>query len=100
METRGNKDLKATARKRFTPLKAIRGKCLECAGSRFEVGRCDNAECTLFIYRFGKNPMRKGIGGQKSLPSWLRNPYSTMEMKRKNHGSPGEQEHGDLQAEA
>ena len=73
----------------LTPIKAIREFCLECAGSRAEVKRCENEKCALFPYRLGKNPMRKGIGGLKSLPSWLRNPYSTMEIKRKNSGSPG-----------
>jgi hypothetical protein len=71
----------------MTPIKAIRKFCLECTGSWVEVRKCENSKCSLFPYRFGKNPMRKGIGGLKSLPSWLRNPNSTMEMKKGNSGS-------------
>jgi hypothetical protein len=74
METRGNKDLKATARKRFTPLKAIRGKCLECGLTYRKVKRCSDAKCPLHPYRFGKNPARKGIGGLKFRPSWFNPP--------------------------
>jgi hypothetical protein len=68
----------------LTPVKAIRAFCLECAGSRVEVRKCQNEKCFLFPYRFGKNPMRKGIGGLKSLPSWLRSPKSTLEMEKEN----------------
>jgi len=71
----------------MTPVKAIREFCLECAASRVEVRKCGIAKCPLFPYRLGKNPMRKGIGGQKSLPSWLRNPNSTMEKKEENSRS-------------
>jgi len=46
----------------MTPLKAIRAKCLECAGSRHAVLNCRNGDCALYALRFGKNPHRKGIG--------------------------------------
>jgi hypothetical protein len=47
--------------KRLTPLKAIRAKCLECAGGSWaEVRRCNIPDCSLFEYRFGSNPARKG----------------------------------------
>lgn len=47
-----------------TPLKAIRAHCLECmCGSVKEVKLCE-MNCPLHIYRFGKNPTRKGIGGR------------------------------------
>jgi hypothetical protein len=36
-----------------------------------------NPGCALFAYRLGKSPARQGIGGLKTLPSWLRNPNST-----------------------
>jgi hypothetical protein len=50
---------------KLTPLKAIRMKCLDCsAGQPSEVRRCCIADCPLFRYRFGRNPSRKGIGGQ------------------------------------
>jgi len=55
----------------LTPLKAIRSKCMDCAGSIKEVRECNIEGCTLRPFRFGKNPNRKGIGGrlQKSNPS-------------------------------
>jgi len=53
--------------KKFTPLKAIRAKCLDCSGGQpSEVRRCDIEDCPLFPYRFGKNPSRAGIGRQTS----------------------------------
>ena len=46
-----------------TPLKAIRKKCLDCmSSSTNEVKLCLSEDCPLFVYRFGKNPARKGIG--------------------------------------
>lgn len=49
--------------KRLTPIKAIRAKCLDCmAGSKNEVKKCVIPECSLFEFRFGKNPARKGLG--------------------------------------
>jgi len=49
--------------KRFTPIKAIRAKCLDCmGGSAKEVRLCNIPECSLFPYRFGKNPARAGKG--------------------------------------
>lgn len=49
--------------RKLTPLKAIRAKCLDCScfQSR-EVKLCTMTECSLYIYRFGHNPARKGIG--------------------------------------
>ena len=48
---------------RLTPLKAIRKKCLNCSNFQpSEVRKCIDTECTLYPYRFGKNPNRKGIG--------------------------------------
>jgi hypothetical protein len=44
-----------------TPLKAIRAKCLDCSGgSSHEVITCPLTECTLYPYRRGKHPTRKG----------------------------------------
>jgi len=55
--------------KRLTPLKAIRQKCLDCAaGQPKEIRLCTIVKCPLYQYRFGKNPNRKGIGGQISIP--------------------------------
>lgn len=44
----------------MTPLKAIRLKCLDCCcGSSYEVEQCPCEDCTLYPFRFGKNPFRK-----------------------------------------
>jgi hypothetical protein len=50
-----------------TPMRSIRTKCLECAGGqRGLVRHCDSKECSLHIYRFGKNPNRAGIGNKNA----------------------------------
>ncbi len=50
----------------FTPVKAIREKCLECsAGQAKEVRECLIHDCSLYPFRLGKNPNRKGIGNLK-----------------------------------
>jgi hypothetical protein len=41
-----------------SPLKAIRMQCLECLGSSNEVKICTTPNCSLFAFRFGKNPYR------------------------------------------
>ncbi len=47
----------------LTPMKAIRYQCLGCMGwSASEVKRCTSLFCSLFPYRMGTNPERKGIG--------------------------------------
>jgi hypothetical protein len=51
-------------KRRLTPLKSIRSKCLDCmCGQPKEVRKCTSTDCPLFEYRFGKNPSRSGIGG-------------------------------------
>ena len=50
-----------------TPLNAIRAKCLDCAVQQpKEVRHCTVTDCSLFPYRFGKNPNRKGIGNSNA----------------------------------
>jgi len=50
----------------LTPLKAIRLKCLDCsAGSSNEVKFCRIFRCSLYPYRSGHNPARKGVGNSK-----------------------------------
>ncbi|MFC1532659.1 hypothetical protein ACFL7M_04755 [Thermodesulfobacteriota bacterium] len=50
---------------KLTPLSAIRAFCLECVcWSPDEVRKCTDTLCPLYIFRFGKNPSRKGIGNQ------------------------------------
>ena len=40
-----------------TPVKAIRAFCLECSGgSRKDLAECTAKDCTLYPFRFGKNP--------------------------------------------
>ena len=49
----------------LTPLKAIRLKCLECSNHQpREVRLCPFDDCPLYIYRFGHNPKRKGVGNR------------------------------------
>lgn len=49
--------------KRLTVLQSVRAKCLDYSnGSALEVRLCPVKTCTLFEYRFGTNPARKGIG--------------------------------------
>lgn len=54
--------------KKLTPLKSIRRKCVDCmAGSAKEVRLCPSEDCPLYLYRFGRNPSRKGIGHRKAV---------------------------------
>ena len=60
-------DCEERGMKALTPVKAIRAKCLECAGSRKRVHDCDRGPeasepCPLHPYRMGRNPARTGIG--------------------------------------
>ncbi|MFH0806040.1 MAG: hypothetical protein V1901_04145 [Patescibacteria group bacterium] len=50
---------------KFTPIKSIRLKCLECAGRPKDVRLCTNNSCPVYQYRLGSNPNRAGIGGRK-----------------------------------
>ncbi len=51
---------------KLTPLRAIKKYCKMhcCAGDIPSWKECGDEECPLFIYRIGKNPKRKGIGGK------------------------------------
>lgn len=53
--------------KKLTPLRAIRAKCLSCSETAREVRECDIQDCSLYHYRLGKNPKRKGIGNLKAV---------------------------------
>lgn len=45
----------------MSAIKAIRLKCLDCCcGSPVEVEHCPCKDCSLWVYRFGKNPNYKG----------------------------------------
>ena len=51
----------------LTPIKAIRYQCLECMGFQYGlVADCTSVLCSLYPYRMGKNPERKGIGSHVS----------------------------------
>ena len=51
--------------KKLTPINSIRAKCIECSGGSLkEVQFCVIPECTLYLFRMGKNPNRKGIGNK------------------------------------
>lgn len=46
-----------TEKKITSPVKAIRAKCLDCnCGSSKEVELCPCVDCSLYPFRFGKNP--------------------------------------------
>jgi hypothetical protein len=54
--------------KTLTPVKAIKAKCLDCCcGNKNEVKLCVVEKCPLYLYRNGKNPSRKGIGGKRGV---------------------------------
>ena len=66
----------------MTPLKAIRAKCIDCCcGQLKEVKLCPSDDCSLWIYRFGHNPNRKGIGGGRLNP---KNDYSVTDNLDEN----------------
>jgi hypothetical protein len=53
----------------FTPLKAMRRKCLDCCcGPPKEVELCPVEGCSLFPYRLGKHPTRKGSQPKGQIP--------------------------------
>lgn len=55
--------------RRFSALKAIRYKCLDCvAGSWLEVKKCNEKDCSLWEFRFGKNPTMEMATEVKDVP--------------------------------
>jgi hypothetical protein len=66
----------------YTPLKAIRRKCLDCCcGSSKEVKLCCMETCSLYPYRFGKSPRRKGTRPKGEIPPGLRKFYVSRRAK-------------------
>jgi hypothetical protein len=57
------------AKMQLSPVKAIRAKCLDCAGGMKEVRLCSTESCPLHPFRFGRNPARAGVGGRPDLVS-------------------------------
>jgi hypothetical protein len=47
-----------------TPVRAIRAKCLVCAGGKKSIRTCESESCPLYPFRMGRNPARAGIGGR------------------------------------
>lgn len=54
--------------KSLTPLWAIRRKCLDCVSTPKMVRQCEEGNCPLYPYRFGKDPRRKGVGRMGGNP--------------------------------
>lgn len=58
----------------FTPIEAIRFRCLDCCGNQpLEVRLCPATNCPLYPYRLGKRPdeeTRKEVAKAVPLP-WL-----------------------------
>ena len=51
----------------MTPVKAIREKCIDCmCGQKHEVKLCPITDCSLYPFRLGKNPNRKGLGNKNA----------------------------------
>lgn len=68
--------------KKISPLKAIRAKCLDCCCKQArEVALCPADDCSLFSFRFGRNPNRAGMGPR--MPAFLK--------KAKHNTAPAEQ---------
>lgn len=44
-------------------LRSIRLKCLECVETPKDVRMCEIRDCVLWPFRMGRNPARKGLGG-------------------------------------
>lgn len=73
--------------KRITPLKAIRLKCLDCScGSPKEVKLCTAESCPLYIFRYGKNPRRLGIGGNGQFGTEKANSVSDFRENAQEEG--------------
>jgi hypothetical protein len=53
----------------LTPLRSIKGKCLDCSGTAQEATECWNDTCVLYPYRNGSNPNRRGVGGNPAFSS-------------------------------
>lgn len=69
-------------KRQMTPLKSIRLKCLDCcSGSIIEVRHCPADDCSLHLYRFGKNPARAGVGGNPNFQSQTGKPYSSSDLE-------------------
>jgi len=65
-------------------LRAIRRKCLDCSGgSHAEVADCKVHQCTLFPFRYGKNPWRPPVSESQRQAS---RKNVAARQPRENHG--------------
>jgi hypothetical protein len=65
------------------PMKVFRQLCLECmGGSSLLVRECENEDCPMHSYRFGKNPNVKGAG--KERMDAIRSPGSLFSPVKKD----------------
>lgn len=82
--------------KALTPVRAIREKCLVCAGGKKSIRTCESEFCPLYPYRMGRNPARSGIGGRppcRSARSCQKSPSQvrvSADKKRTPQGSTPE----------
>lgn len=84
----------------MTPIKAIRAKCLDCCcGQVNEVKMCPCSDCSLYPYRFGKNPKLKGRTNKGSFPQKTAAQPTDFERVTSSEGSytPSTQEGGNRQ---
>ncbi len=62
----GIEALAALGHEKISPTKAIRAKCLDCAGgSSVEVGRCQIVDCSLWPFRMGSSPFRPKLSKEE-----------------------------------
>ena len=57
--------------KELTPMKAIRARCIDCAGSAREVTLCPVTGCPLYAFRSGHRPKEKPMyetGRESCMP--------------------------------
>ena len=56
----GEETLKQLGHRKKPILNVIRAKCFDCVGNSYtEVRKCVSVDCSLWVYRLGKNPFRK-----------------------------------------
>ena len=55
----------------ISPLRAIRGYCLGCAGSWHDVEHCEITDCPLYAWRFGVRPETASKRGKVVDPAGL-----------------------------
>lgn len=79
----GESGLKELGFKPMPMMKAIRLKCLECAGTSHEVLGCTSGSCSLWPYRTGRNPFNKRKGNPNAA-SHLKQYHAKERKKAKN----------------